>query len=206
MIRSFPAVLAAALALSAASGAPAQVQVQAQAQAQAQAPAGGRAPSLADRIINTPRPDALYVSRTLQPRPVLRDEPSVQGGKALRIATPADAPNAWTVLASSAIKRPVATGDELVLAFWARLIEGEGGDETIVLPSNAIRLAAAPYTALISGRAEVGRDWALHEVRGVAGRDYAAGEILAVLHLSSGQHTLELGPVFVLDMGPAGSR
>lgn len=159
------------------------------------------APSLAERIINTPRPDALHI-RGITPKPRVHDEPGVQGGKALRITTPADAPNAWTVLASSRIAKPVAAGDQLVLAFWGRLIEAEGGDETIILPSNAIRRSAAPYGAVINGRVELVREWALHEVRGVADRDYAAGELLGVLHLSSGQHTLELGPVFILNLGP----
>ncbi|WP_333610910.1 hypothetical protein [Brevundimonas bullata] len=157
-------------------------------------------PSLADRIINTPRPDALHIGG-VNPKPRVRDEAGVQGGKALRITTPADAPNAWTVLASSRITKPVTAGDELVLAFWARLIESETGDDSIILPSNAIRRSAAPYGAVINGRVELGREWALHEVRGVADRDYAAGELLGVLHLSSGQHTLELGPVFVFNFG-----
>lgn len=165
------------------------------------APAQTTSNSLAERIINTPRPDALYISRTLQPRPVVRGDSTVQGGKALRIVTPAGAPHAWTVLASSAIRKPVKAGDELVLAFWARMVETTTGDDSIILPSNAIRLKAAPYTAVINGRAEVGRQWALHEVRGHADRDYSAGEIVAVLHLSSGQHTIELGPLFVLNMG-----
>ena len=168
--------------------------------AAAQSASGQAAPSLADRIINTPRPDALHIGG-ITPRPVVRNEPGVQGGKALRITIPADAPNAWTVLASSRVTKPVTAGDELVLAFWARLIESETGDDTIILPSNAIRRSAAPYGAVINGRVELGREWALHEVRGVADRDYAAGELLGVLHLSSGQHTLELGPVFILNFG-----
>jgi hypothetical protein len=106
----------------------------------------------------------------------------------------------WDVAVESAIGQPVRAGDELLLAFWARLEKGDGG-ATTTLPFNAIQLSAAPYTALFAGPAEVGAEWKLHEVRGKATTDHAAGTLKATIHLATASQTVEFGPIFVVNLG-----
>jgi hypothetical protein len=124
----------------------------------------------------------------------------VQGGKALRIVVRGKGANPWDVAVESAIGQPVRAGDELLLAFWARLEKGDGG-ATTTLPFNAIQLSAAPYTALFAGPAEVGAEWKLHEVRGKATTDHAAGTLKATIHLATASQTVEFGPIFVVNLG-----
>ncbi len=131
----------------------------------------------------------------------LRDDPAVQGGKALRVVVRAKGANPWDAAVESAITQPVKAGDELLLAFWARLEKGEGGATTTTLPFNGVQLSAAPYTTLLSAPAEVGAEWKLHEVRGRVSADHPAGSLKATIHLATAAQTVELGPIFVVNLG-----
>ena len=131
----------------------------------------------------------------------LRDDPEVQGGKALRVVVRGKGANPWDVAVESPLTQPVKAGDQLLFAFWARLEKGEGGATTTTLPYNAVQLSAAPYTAVFSGPAEIGPEWKLLEVRGKADADRAAGTLKATIHLATAAQTVELGPIFVVNLG-----
>lgn len=163
------------------------------------------APSVAqddilDKVINAPPPSAFNVIG-LKTKPKVRSDSAVQGEKALRIAVPGRSERPWDVSVSDEISKPVKAGDKLVLAFWARLEEGENGATTAELPYNAVQMSKEPYSAVIVGPATIGPEWKMYSVEGTADRDYAAGELNATLHLATGKQTIDLGPMFVLDMG-----
>jgi hypothetical protein len=154
---------------------------------------------IVDRIISVPVPAQYRVDGVRNAR--VRSDDRVQGGKALRVPVPGGSDQPWTVQVSVPITRAVSAGDNLILAFWARLERGENGAASATLPFNAVQLAADPYTAVFSGPATIGPEWAMHEVRGRADRDYAEGALSVSLHLATGRQTVDIGPVFVLDMG-----
>lgn len=155
---------------------------------------------IASRIISTPAPSAFRLDGTLGRGSVRRD-PAVQGGKAMRVQVPGRSEQPWSVALSVPITGAVRSGDLLVLAFWARLERGEGGATTAQLPYNAVQMAGAPYTAVFTGPATIGPEWRMHEIRGRASRDYAAGELNVAIHLATARQTVDIGPVFVLNMG-----
>ncbi len=131
----------------------------------------------------------------------LRDDAAVQGGKALRVVVRAKGANPWDVAVQTPITKPVKAGDQLLFAFWARLDKGEGGATTTTLPYNAIQQSSAPYAALFAGPAELGPEWKLHEVRGKADADHPAGTLNATIHLATAAQTVDLGPIFVVNLG-----
>jgi len=131
----------------------------------------------------------------------LRDDPNVQGGKALRVVVRGKGANPWDVAVETAITQPVKAGDQLLLAFWARLEKGEGGATSTTLPYNAVQASAAPYTTLFTGPAEIGPEWKLLEVRGKVDADHAAGTLKATIHLATAAQTVDLGPIFVVNLG-----
>jgi hypothetical protein len=98
---------------------------------------------------------------------------------------------------------PIAKGDKIVVAFWARAPKLEG-DATTPIPFAGVSLAAAPYTPLVSGSAAIGREWKLHQVTGVAAADAAGGATMVALHLGAAKAVLEFGPIFVIDLGKSG--
>ena len=158
------------------------------------------ADDLMSKIINVPAPSAYRVDG-MKNKPTVRSDARVQGGKALRINVPGKAPNAWAIAVANPIQKPVKAGDNLVVAFWARLEKGEGGATTTVLPYNAVQLASAPYTGLFSAPVTIGPEWKLHEVKGKVDKDYAAGALNVGIHLATARQTVDLGPIFVLNMG-----
>lgn len=131
----------------------------------------------------------------------LRDDANVQGGKALRVVVRARGANPWDVAVETPITQPIKAGDQLLFAFWARLERGEGGATTTTLPYNAVQISAAPYTTLFTGPSEIGPEWKMVEVRGKADADHAAGTLKATIHLATAAQTVDLGPIFVVNLG-----
>ena len=155
---------------------------------------------IATHIISVPVPDRYRVDG-LQHGARVHNDPTVQGGKALRVPVPGHSEHAWSVAVAVPINHEVHAGDNLVLAFWARLQEGDNGATSATLPYNAVQLAAEPYTEVFGGPATIGPEWQMYEVRGRADRDYAAGALNVAMHLATGHQTIDIGPVFVVDMG-----
>lgn len=170
------------------------------------APAGASgqaADDIVNKIINIPAPASFQVNG-VKTKPKVRSDEGVQGGKALRVDIPGASPQPWSISIGDAITKPVKKGDRLVLAFWARLAKGENGAASAILPSNSVQIAREPYTSVFGGPATIGPEWKLHEVRGTADKDYAAGDLGVSIHLATAKQTVDIGPIFVLDLGPAG--
>jgi len=159
--------------------------------------------NIEDKIINLPAP-ATFTVYGMRDTPKPRKDASAQGGQALRIVVPGGSDKPYTIGLISQITKPVKKGDQLVLAFWGRKVKGDA--PTAKVANVQVSLAKAPYSTVFRGEAEVGPEWKLFDVKGAADRDYAAGEIVATLHLATGDHTIDIGPVFVLDMGPTPAR
>ncbi len=155
---------------------------------------------LANRIISVPNPDAYRVDGVRTGARVRADS-TVQFGRALRVPVPGRSDQPWSVSVAVPINRAVAAGDNLILAFWARLERGENGATSAELPYNAVQMAAAPYTPLLRGAVTITPQWTLHQIRGRADRDSAAGALNVSLHLATGRQTIDIGPVIVLNMG-----
>jgi len=183
---AFPALTFLAAALAAAPPAAAQQQQ--------------AADDIASRIISVPAPSRYRVDGVRSGARV-RSDNRVQGGQALRVPVPGRAEQTWAISVAVPITQPVHRGDNLVLAFWARLESGENGATSTILPYNAVQMSAAPYTALFTGPATIDGEWKLHELRGRADRDYPAGALNVSMHLATARQTVDIGPVFVLNLG-----
>jgi hypothetical protein len=155
---------------------------------------------LLNKIINRPPVTAWHIDG-ISGKPTVRNDPAVQYGKAVRVDVPGKGANPWAIAASNPIDKPVKAGDNLVLAFWARLEKGENGATTATLPYNAIQMAGAPYKAVFTGPVTIGSDWKMVKVEGKADHAYAGGQLNVSIHLATGKQIVDLGPVFVLDMG-----
>ena len=151
-------------------------------------------------IINRP-PVAAWSIQGISGKPNVRNDPAVQYGKAVRVDVPGKGEHPWSIAASNPIDKPVKAGDKIELAFWARLEKGENGATTATLPYNAVQMAHDPYTAIFSGPVTIGPEWKMYEVKGKADHAYGAGDLNVSIHLATGKQIVDLGPVFVLDMG-----
>jgi hypothetical protein len=171
--------------------------------------AAGALPASADddiskQIISIPAPAAFNVTG-LQGAPDLHKDPQLQGGQFLRVSVPKKGANPWDISVGVPINKPIKAGDHLVLAFWARLAQGENGATTTTLPYNAVQQSGPPYTPIFFGSVEITKDWQIYQAGdGVAGRAYKVGEATVSIQLATAKQVVDIGPVFVLDTGPAG--
>lgn len=173
---------------------------QAQNQAEAQGNNQGQ-DDISKKIIDKPDVGAYRVDG-LQGAPEIRKDKDVQGGRALRVHVPGKSAHPWDLAVGVPVVKPIKAGDQLVLAFWARLVEGENGATVAHLPYNAVQLATAPYTTLVAGPADIGPQWKLYSVAGVADHDYKAGDVGVTIQLATAKQVVDIGPVFLLDLGP----
>jgi len=151
---------------------------------------------LAKKIVNDPSaPDVSGAKASLV------DDAKVQGGKALRVAVPRKGANPWDSTVGGKIGKPIAKGDRLVMLFSARLEKGENGATTATLPYNAIQLAGAPYSTVMTGTETIGPEWKDFRIEGVSDGAYAAGDLKVTIQLATAKQTVDFGPIVVLDMG-----
>lgn len=158
--------------------------------------AGQGGSDLAKQIVNDPG-----VPEVTGAKATLVDDPKVQGGKALRVQVPRRGNNPWDSMVGGLIKKPIAKGDRLVLLFSARLEKGENGTSSATLPYNAIQLAAAPYSTVISGSSQIGPEWKDIQVSGVADANYPATALKITIQLATAKQTVDFGPLVVVDLG-----
>ncbi|MBO9499195.1 MAG: hypothetical protein J7483_07040 [Novosphingobium sp.] len=150
-----------------------------------------------DRIINDPRVPSLTAYGLNLP-PQIRSDKGVQFGKAMRIQLEGH-PDFWRIGVITPTLKPVRKGDRIVIAFWARAAETEGGAPGVI--RRAQLEANSPIRAIFEKAFEIGPEWKMYQFAGLADQDYPAGKLNAALHLDGAKQVLELGPLYVLDYG-----
>jgi hypothetical protein len=163
-------------------------------------PAQDSSDDIMNKIINRPPVTAWHIDG-ISGKPKVIADAAVQYGKAVRVDVPGKGEHPWSIAASNPIDKPVKAGDNLVLAFWARLEKSENGATSATLPYNAVQMSSDPYTAIFTGPVTIGPEWKMMEIKGKADRAYAAGQLNVSIHLATAKQVVDLGPVFVLDMG-----
>lgn len=125
---------------------------------------------------------------------------TVSGGQIYRV-TVTKGKNAYDAGASFSLIKPIAKGDRIVIAFWGRAPKLADG-ATTPLPFAGIIGPAPGFATVIGGAVQLDKDWKLRQLSGIASGDYGAGQASVTLHLAAENAVIELGPMFVLDMGP----
>ena len=151
-------------------------------------------------ILNNPMPEGFQVLGFKTP-PKARKDPTVQYEKSMRIKVPGGGGDPWAVGINIPIRAAVKKGDNISIMYWARLETPEPGKTTARIASAQVQLAAAPYTQLFSAPADVGPEWKLFQAKGKAEKDYAANILATSLHLNTGKHVIDIGPIAVLNYG-----
>lgn len=188
------AALAAGLTLTAAAPALAQ---------DAPAPAPAQGGSMLDKAVNTVHVSGWNVYGAGQTHQIVTS--TVQGGHALRVDVTAAGGNTWDVGAGSVSTKPVRSGDVLLLAIWMRTERAPTGADT---GTAIIRLQgnAEPYPDIVSTPIRPTGEWKLYFANAVVDRDWAPGAIGATVQLAGASQTIDLGPVFIFDMGQGYDR
>lgn len=159
---------------------------------------GSAEPTMADRLVNDPRPEALRPYGQPIP-PEVRGDKTVQFGKALRVQISSPTPEFGRIGAVTPTLKPVKQGDRIVVAFWARAQKTQEGAPGKLC---RVQLEATPAVRSIFDSAfDVVPEWKMYKLSGKADRTYAPGMLNAAFHLACAKQVIDIGPVFILDYG-----
>ena len=94
----------------------------------------------------------------------------------------------------------IKSGNLINVAFWARAKKADTDDGKGLI---AVRINQnkAPYDGFGDQDVKLGSEWYLHEVKMRANADLKKGEAVVGFQLAGAKQTIEIGQVYVLDMG-----
>mgnify|MGYP003869635703 CR=1 FL=1 len=153
------------------------------------------------RLINSPAPTNWKIGGKNRDITDVKNA-ALPGGQGLRIKITQQGENGYDVTAAMPITKPIADGDVLLVAYYARGEQAFNEANTAIITSSQIELTRAPYTAAGRSAARLGSEWTIYYLSGKAARDYAVGDAQISLHLAGSRQTLDLGPAFVFNFGP----
>jgi hypothetical protein len=124
----------------------------------------------------------------------------VPGGAAVRVQVSRAGEHPWDIGAAYPTVKPIAAGDTMVVMVYLRAPDAKDGS-TLTLPIGATE-ADSPYTTIADASVQVGPVWKRFFASGVSPKALAAGKARIALQLASAQQVIEVGPAFLLDLGP----
>ncbi|WP_267435773.1 hypothetical protein [Sphingomonas sp. GM_Shp_1] len=154
--------------------------------------------SIFDKAINTPG-----IGWTLYgPNQSAKEVPAADlpGGNAVQIKVAKAGANPWDSGATYPTIKPIAAGDTLMVMVYLRAPNAAEGS-TVSIPVG-MGGSEPPYTPIASEQVQVGSAWKRYFVTGVAGQAFAAGKANISVQLAGAKQVVEVGPAFLLDLGP----
>lgn len=124
------------------------------------------------------------------------DAADVPGGKALHVIISKAAAHPFDTGAALPLTGDIKKGDTVFMAAYVRASAGQ-------LSEIGVHMANSPWTAITTAApALTANKWTLVYSSGVATADYKAADVNVGMQLGCCQQTLDLGPIFVLNLGP----
>jgi len=128
-------------------------------------------------------------------------DPDVPGGVFVRVDVSAKGAHPWDVGGSYQILKPIKAGDVLFFAIYARAPNLKNG-ETASLPQMGVGQNGDPYAPIAIEDKQITNQWNVYYVSGKATKAWHRDEAHVALQLAADKQVIDLGPVFVLDLGP----
>lgn len=126
---------------------------------------------------------------------------SVAGGEAVKIKIGGVGSDPWSAGANVPTQLATKKGDVLAAVIYARATDLPPGQVRAVVPIH-IQQQGGTYKQYGSAQANLTKDWGRYVVYGTLDQDFKEGGVGAALHLATGEQTIELGPVYIMNMGP----
>ncbi|MFT4090080.1 MAG: hypothetical protein QM645_05065 [Asticcacaulis sp.] len=149
------------------------------------------------KAINNPAVSAYGIYGAKQTNSAIKDE-TVQGGDARRVVVTEASAQPWDATAQTAIKGRIKQGDQIVAVVWLKSVESDGAAKVTL----RLQESGAPYTGLIQKDHLIKPTWEMYTVEIVAGKDYPKDTTAFAVQMAHTKQTIDIGPSFVLNMGP----
>jgi hypothetical protein len=130
---------------------------------------------------------------------------AMSSGQAISARLKKKQPRAWDSSVSMQIPEAVNEGESIQVFFYVRTAKPAAGQDTGNI-SLFVGRNEAPYDYIISEDIFPTEEWKLMNLTGVAGANYPAGSIKVEYQLGKAAQTIEFGPVYVSNLGPAAAE
>jgi hypothetical protein len=148
-------------------------------------------------LINSPN-SASWIAYGSQTSKQIKDA-GVQGGAAFEVQVTAAGPQTYSTAAQQDITAPIKKGDKLIAVLWLKA----NTKDTAPVPLHLrMQVNSGSYDGVVDGDITIDNTWKRYPLQGVATADHPKGSTVLVVHLGQAKQTIDLGPAFVLDMGP----
>jgi hypothetical protein len=127
-------------------------------------------------------------------------EADLPGGEFIRVTT-TKGKNPFDAGGGYQINKPIKAGDVIFFAIYARAPNLKDG-ETASMPGLGVVQDGAPYAPIAVADKQITNQWNVYYAAGKANVDWPRGKAHVALQLAADSQVIDLGPVFVLDLGP----
>ncbi len=125
---------------------------------------------------------------------------NVQGGSAFEVQVTTAGPQTYSTAAQQDLTGPIKAGDKLIAVLW---LKANSADNTPTPLHLRMQVNSGSYDGIVDADVTIDNTWKRYPIQGVSTADHAKGSAVLVVHLGQAKQTIDLGPAFVLDMGPA---
>jgi hypothetical protein len=125
----------------------------------------------------------------------------IPGGTFVRVDVSQKGGHPWDVGGGYPIIKPIKAGDVIFFAIYARAPNLKDG-ETASLPQMGVCQDGEPYTPVAIADKQITNQWGVYYISAKATRAWHRNEAHVALQLAADKQVIDLGPVFVLDLGP----
>ncbi|MFV3130525.1 hypothetical protein [Niveispirillum sp. KHB5.9] len=126
--------------------------------------------------------------------------PGIGGGAALQVTSPSASDAAHNIGVNVPLTAGFTPGQAITVAFWARTVSADTPDKQGKLGLR-LQLGEAPYSGFGDTMLAIGTEWKMYEARAQANMAVEPGKAVLGLQLAAAKQVLEIGQIFVLDMG-----
>lgn len=121
-------------------------------------------------------------------------------GKAQSVSIKRAGQNPWDIGAQALNQLPIKSGDMIVAQVWlraAKLPRGKTSTDLTLL----LQETSEPYAAAAQSTVSVTQEWQSYYIYGRVSKDFKKNSFAAAVHVAANKQTIELGSVFILNLG-----
>jgi len=155
--------------------------------------------TLIRKVINEPGTAYTFYGDGLTSKPM--KDPDIPGGVFVRVEVNRKGAQPWDAGGGYAVRKPIKAGDVIFFAIYARAPDLEDG-ETASMPGLGVCQDGSPYAPIAIADKRITNQWAVYYISAKATTGWQRGQAHVAMQLAADKQVIDLGPVFVLDLGP----
>jgi len=154
--------------------------------------------TLIKKVINEPGTAYIFYGPGMTQKSM--KDPDIPGGMFVRVDVSQKGAHPWDVGGGYPVLKPIKAGDVIFFAIYARAPNLKDG-ETASMPGLGVCQDGSPYTPIAVADKQITNQWGVYYISAKATSPWHRGEAHVAMQLAADKQVIDLGPVFVLNLG-----